>query len=473
MRRFFIFVLLVAVCVFGLYRWTESRSPAGYPEAFTPASGPKLDDNDVHVLAAMDTEYTTLVQAVVPSVVSITATRHVDSSQAGDPFSRFFGRRFRRSQPAEETTLGSGVVVSNEGHILTNQHVVADIDDVSVRFSDGREVPARVIGGDATTDIAVLKVSGVNVTPLAFADSDKVQVGQRVVAVGNPFGLDESVTQGIICAKGRSEEDSVTDFFQTDAVINPGNSGGPLVDIHGEIVGINASIVADSGGWEGVGFAIPANSAKRALDAIIRTGRVSHGYLGVLRATVVPSRSTELHEPDGAYIDGVVSGSPADKAGLRKGDVITSISDHAVHSFNEFRSQISSLDAGSTVALGIERGNKTLSLNTQVTELPQSAPPGPPDGANGILAGVHVVEIPADDAEDLPRFAHGVMVSGVDDNFPATGNLQQSDIIEGLNHLPIYDVAGYRTAASQLSGEEVYVSFIRGGHRSFAVITEQ
>ena len=201
MRRFILFVFLVAVCVFGLYRWTENRTPERIPEQFTPAKGPKLNDDDVHVLEAMESEYTRLVQEVVPSVVSITATRHIQTPAVEDPFELFFGRRFRVPQRTEEMrSLGSGVIVSREGHIVTNQHVVADEDEVTVRLSNGQEAPARIIGSDSATDIAVLKVTGLQVTPLAFADSDQVKVGQWVIAVGNPFGFDETVTQGIISA---------------------------------------------------------------------------------------------------------------------------------------------------------------------------------------------------------------------------------------------------------------------------------
>lgn len=398
MRRFILFVCVVAICVFGLYRWTEEQGPERVPEKFTPAEGPKLGDQDVHVLEAADSEYTALVQAVVPSVVSITATKRIEAPEVVDPFELFFGGRFHHPRRTEEMrSLGSGVIVSKEGHIITNQHVVADVDEVSVRLSNGQEAPARVIGSDAITDIAVLKVTGIKVTPLAFADSDTIKVGQRVIAVGNPFGFDETVTQGIISAKGRAMEDSANDFFQTDAAINPGNSGGPLVDIHGEIVGINSWIISNSSGsgsWQGLGFAIPANTAKRALEAIIKTGHVPHGYLGV-----VPGAQSNNPSP------------PADDL--------------------------------------------------------------PSDGANGLLAGVHVMEIPPDHEQDLPAHAHGVMVTSVDDNCPATGTLQQSDVIEAIDHVPIHSVAEYQAAASALPGGKALISICRDRRRSFTVVTAQ
>jgi serine protease Do len=484
MRRFIVFVFVVAICVFGLYRWTEERGPERLPEKFTPAEGPKLDYNDVHVLEEMDSEYTRLVQVVVPSVVSITATKRIQAPAVENPFELFFGHRFHQPQRTEEMrSLGSGVIVSAEGHILTNQHVVADVDEVSVRLANGQEAPARIIGADAATDIAVLKVTGLKVTPLAFADSDQVKVGQRVIAVGNPFGFDETVTQGIISAKGRAVEDSANDFFQTDAAINPGNSGGPLVDLRGEIIGINSSIYAGSGSgsWQGVGFAIPANTARRALEAIIKTGRVLHGYLGVMVPSADLAARMGLPQIDGAYVNGVTPGSPAEKAGIREGDIIKSLGSHPVHNFNELRNQIAGIDTGSRVDVGIQRGSDAVTLSATILEQPQDANhaaqeqdgAAPGEGDSGLLAGVHVIEIPPGHQQDLPPRAHGVMVSGVDDNCPAAGSLQQGDVIEEIDHVPIHSVAEYQQAVAAVTGQQLLLSICRDRQRSFTVVTGQ
>jgi serine protease Do len=486
MRRFLLFVLVVAACVFGLYRWTEDESTR-FPEKFTPAQGPKVNYDDVHVLAAMDDEYTHLVQAVVPSVVSIIATKRVQTPEVEDPFELFFGHRFHSPPRTEEMrSLGSGVIVSKEGHIVTNQHVVADVDEVRIRMADGQEAPARIIGSDAVTDIAVLKVSGMKVSPLPFADSDKVKVGQRVIAVGNPFGFDETVTQGIISAKGRSMEDSVNDFFQTDAAINPGNSGGPLVDLRGQIIGINSSIYAGSGSgsWQGLGFAIPANTARRALQAIIKNGRVSHGYLGVMVPSPELAARLGLPEIDGAYVYNVTPSSPAERAGIRKGDIVRSIGHHVVHSFSDLRGQVAAFDTGSIVVIGLQRGSESVTVSAKIAEQPddqaphaavQSATPpasspSPSDSGSALLAGVHVMEIPPDHKEDLPPNAHGVMVSSVDDNCAATGTLQQSDVIEEIDHAPIHSVPEYQQAVSAMTGDGVLLSICRDRRRSFAVV---
>src|SRR5581483_12131789 len=300
MKRFVIFVLLVALSVLALYRWNEQRNPPFRPEKFTPAEGAKLDLNDVKVLAAMEEEYTKLVDAVVPSVVSITASRKVPMGYLVDPFELLFNRRLRGvPQEREQRSLGSGVIVSKEGHILTNNHVVADVDEVRVQLSSGKEVPAKVIGTDPQSDIAVLKIDGENVTPLPLADSDQVKVGQRVIAVGNPFGLEETVTQGIVSAKGRrAMQDSANEFFQTDAAINPGNSGGPLVNLRGEIIGINNAIGGQTGNWAGIGFAIPSNVARRTMDSILKTGHVVRGYLGVVIQPLTPDLAQQFGVKD-------------------------------------------------------------------------------------------------------------------------------------------------------------------------------
>jgi serine protease Do len=488
MLRFLLFVFVVAVCVFGLYRWSERQAPQPIASNFTPATGPQLDYSDVHVLAAMEDEYTHLVQAVVPSVVSITATKRVPTAAVQDPFELFFGRRPRQPQRTEEMhSLGSGVIVSKEGHILTNYHVVEGVDAVSIRLSNGQEATARIIGVDPPTDIAVLKVDGLKVTPLAFADSDQVKVGQRVIAVGNPFGFDETVTQGIISAKGRAMEDSANDFFQTDAAINPGNSGGPLVDLRGQILGINSSIYTGSGpgsgSWQGLGFAIPSNTARRALEGIIKYGRVPHGYLGVRSPGKEMSARMGLPDIDGAYIIGVTPGSPAEKAGIRRGDIILSIGQHPIHNSTQLKNQIAGLFAGSKIIVGVERDNKTTALTAQVgdqpsddqqaAQRPQPTPTTPPAAPPqpSLLAGVHVMEIPPDHAQDLPPHAHGVMVADIDPNTPASEALQQSDVIEEIDHVAIHSVPEYNQAINLLAGPSVLLSICRDRHRSFTVIT--
>jgi serine protease Do len=485
MRRFLVFVCVVALCVYGLYRWTLRRGPVRAQEQYTPAAGPRLSDDDVHLLETMDKEYTQLVQSVVPSVVSITATRRVQAPATIDPFQFFFGRGYQPSHTEEMRSLGSGVIVSREGHILTNQHVVANVDEVRIRFANGQEAAAQIIGEDPATDIAVLKVTGMNVTPLAFGDSDQVQVGQRVIAVGNPFGFDETVTQGIICAKGRAMENSSNDFFQTDAAINPGNSGGPLIDVRGQIIGINSLVYGGSGSEsrQGLGFAIPANTARRVLEAIIKTGRVPHGYLGIMTPDPELAARMGLPEIDGAYVISVAPGSPAEKAGLQKGDIITALGSHPVHNFSELRTQAAGLEAGSSVQITVTRDGQPVTVTADIVEPPKMDPgagqlpaqgaASPAASAPGLLAGVHVEEIPADQLPNLPADAHGVMVIALDPGAPAARTLQQGDVIEEIDHLAIHSPVEYQQAAAAVSGTRVLLEICRDQRRAYTVIDGQ
>ncbi len=469
------------------------------PEKFTPAAADKIDLNDVKVLAAMEEEYTKLVDAVVPSVVSITASKHVTSGYVIDPFDMFFNRRLRGiPQQREQRSLGSGVIVSKEGHILTNHHVVADVDAVTVQFSDGKELPAQIIGADPDTDIAVLKVEGAGFTPLPIGDSDKVRVGSRVIAVGNPFGLEETVTQGIISAKGRrTMQGSANEFFQTDAAINPGNSGGPLVNLRGEIIGINSSIYSGSGGWQGVGFAIPANVAKRTLESILKNGRVIHGYLGVVIQPLTPDLAQQLGlaSDQGALVAQVTADSPAEKAGITSGDVITKLNGHPVADVQELRARVAAVPIGSKADVTFLRAGAEQTVSATIAEQPQNLqvrqqpqlsspatppsstlpappPPSPPNAdAQSVFAGLHVGEIPPDHENDLPSNAHGVMVMEIDPNSPAAESLQQGDVIEEIARQPVTSVADYNRIVQSLAPGTKQILFIcRGKTRSFVVL---
>ena len=334
MKRFFnflLFVSLLAIAVGSLQTWKDRRygrnsgwanpflkligSAGGQrqPEKYTLATGPSIDLKDVNVLAAMSRERVTLARAVVPSVVSIVTSRTVEQPDyQREPFYQFFHGKQMQGHTRTATQLGSGAIVSKEGHIVTNNHVIEGMDEIAVKLSDGRERTARLIGTDTDTDVAVLKIDADHLVPLPFGDSDQVEVGETVMAVGNPYGWEESVTQGIISAKGRRGSENVSDLFQIDAAINPGNSGGPLVNVRGELIGLNEAIFSRSGGWQGVGFAIPSGAVRRVVDGILKTGRVIHSYLGV--------RGAMLEGP--VLVDSVEHGSPADRASIQPGDVI-------------------------------------------------------------------------------------------------------------------------------------------------------
>ena len=380
MRRSFFIFLLSALVVFGIYRYYHlTKAGAGAriaPENYTPADGPKIDAKDVQVLAALDAEYSRLVQAVVPSVVSITSSRTVRLQQRIDPFDFFFRNPLNR-QPVEgqQSSLGSGVIVSREGHILTNNHVIANMQKIEVQLTDGRAVPAQLIGSDALTDIAVLKIEAANLEALPFGDSDQVRVGQLVFAIGNPFGLQETVTQGIISAKGRRVvADSSVEYLQTDAAVNQGNSGGPLLNLRGEIVGINSAIYSnsDQGAWLGISFAIPSNTARRTLESLLKNGRVIRGYLGVQMMNLNRETARALGVPDtaGVAVVDLVVGSPAEKAGLQSGDVIRTFNGHPIANVLDLRSRVAEMEIDAKVELGVLRGGKPVTLSTTIAEAP-------------------------------------------------------------------------------------------------------
>jgi serine protease Do len=374
MRRIFFYILLAGLIIFGFYRWQHLQKIAeqspNRPLQYTPATGPRIDPNDVQVLTALDAEYTRLVAVVTPSVVAINTSR---VEAVPDPFRMFFGNRSGR----EKQSMGSGVIVSKEGHILTNHHVVAGMEKIAVQLSDGGRFAAKVIGSDEVSDIAVLKIDapGVDLVPLPLGNSDSVHPGQLVFAVGNPFGLQETVTQGIVSAKGRrAVRDSGVEFLQTDAAVNAGNSGGPLINLRGEVVGINSAIYSTSpeGAWLGISFAIPSNVARRALESVLKNGRIVRGYLGVTMRVITPELARDLRLPDlqGTLVEEVLPGSPADRAGLKPRDVIRRFNGRPVPDIYALRSRVAETELGTKVELGIVREGREQNVTAEIVEMP-------------------------------------------------------------------------------------------------------
>lgn len=332
-------------------------------------------------LRGLEDEYTQLVDSVVPSVVSITTQTLIQERipMVVDAFDLLFGPRHQRVVEHKAQGLGSGVIVSAEGHVLTNEHVVAGMQEIRVQLTDGRIEPAELMGSDVVTDIALLKIKG-PVPALPFGDSDRVRVGQPVFAVGNPFGLQETVTQGIVSAKGRAVQDSGVEFLQTDAAVNEGNSGGPLLNVRGEIVGINSAIYSKSkgGGWLGISFAIPSNVARDAMERILREGRVQRHTLGVATTSLKPSMAAQfgLREPVGALITSVKPGSPADKAGLKRGDVIIGFNGRILPDPTGLRRALEGKAPGTRIQLNIVRDGREYSVQTEVAALAEERPGG-------------------------------------------------------------------------------------------------
>ncbi len=376
MRRSVFLILMVLLAGFAIYRYSVVSNGGGrrISEKYTPASGSRIDPKDVQVLSALDAEYSRIVAAVIPSVVSVVTQRRVQMPQQMDPFEFLFRQRQPR-QPRErvQSGLGSGVIVSREGHILTNHHVIQGMDKIMVQLTDGRTEPATLIGSDEQTDIAVLKIEARNIEPLPLGDSDEVRVGQMVFAVGNPFGLSETVTTGIVSAKGRRAiADSGVEFFQTDAAVNQGNSGGPLLNLRGEIVGINTAIYSETGGWLGISFAVPSNVARRALESLLQQGRIVRGYLGVEMVDLTPefARQLQLRETSGALIARVAAGSPAEKAGLQPRDIVRRFNGREIDDILALRSRVAETEIGQKVQLTVIRDGREVTLTAEIVEAP-------------------------------------------------------------------------------------------------------
>ena len=495
--KFFLFVLLLSFGISALYDYQlkHGRLPMLArmgPEAYTLAANSSVDPNSVPTLAALDRERRALVSTVIPSVVSVKTSRKVAvRRQYGlDPF-EFFNRNPRayrnpNDEALVQNSLGSGVIVTNEGHIITNNHVVDQVDDIEVQLSDGRTKKARLVGADAVADLAVLKVDDPDVKPLKLGDSDMVQAGDFVLAIGNPFGFEETVTDGIISSKGRPNRvDGFGDFLQTNAAINPGNSGGPLVNLRGEIIGINTAIISRSGGSQGIGFAIPSNTVRIALESLLKNGRIIRGYLGIQSRAGLPGQAPLPAK--GVVVDDVVPGSPAADAQMQKGDVILRFDGHEVRNFPELRSLVSQTELNKKVELEVQRDGRPLKLTTAIKEQPENyltsrvvpapnqpqATPPPneeqPDESDA-LGSVEVSELtPALIQQlDLPNNVRGVVVTK---NDAASGELQKGDVIEEINQRPIRSVDDFKKMVNALDPTQTHVlSVCRHRTRSFVVV---
>jgi serine protease Do len=349
--RFLGFVVLSAALVAAVYFWRKANPPQG--------NAPPLPS-----LAALDEEFTSLVAQVLPSVVSINAL----PATVTDPRALLL----RRMMGAPGPSSGSGVIVSQEGHIVTNLHVIAGAGAVEVQLGDGRSLPAALVGADSLSDIAILKIEADALRPLPFADSDRVKVGQMVFAVGNPLGLHETVTQGIVSAKGRrAQSEAANEFFQTDAAINPGNSGGPLLNLNGEVIGIANSISLQG---QGIGFAIPSNTVRHVFESIRDHGRFIRPWFGaqVFPRPITQQLAAQLRLPDtaGALVLLVFPNSPAEQAGLKPGDVIITYNDKPIRDAIDLRNRVVESEIGQKVLLQIRRGGREFELPVDIAAEP-------------------------------------------------------------------------------------------------------
>ena len=500
LAKFLLFVLLVSVGISALYDYRLKHGGLNLPSTRTPekytlASSPNVDPKQVASLEALNRERRALVSSVIPSVVAVKTSKKIliPRERGLDLFEFFYGnqRQFRNpnDQALVQNSLGSGVIVTNEGHIITNNHVVDQVDEIEVQLSDGRTKKARLVGADSQADLAVLKIDDPGVKPLKLADSDTVQAGDFVLAIGNPFGFEETVTDGIISSKMRpNRTDAFGDLLQTNAAINPGNSGGPLINLRGEVVGINTAIISRSGGSQGIGFAIPSNTIRTALESLLKQGRIIRGYLGIQTRALQPGQNAA--ETEGVTVEEVVPGSPAAQAKLQRGDVIRKFNGRDVKNINALRSIVAQTELNKNVELEIVRDGKSLNVTTQIKEEPANyetagvlprrdqSPPSSPgqqndqEASGGPLASIHVDELTPQTARqlDLPNNVQGVVVTSVDPD-SGVAELQKGDVIEEVNQQPITSVSDYNKIAASLDPSQPQVlSVCRHRIRSFLVL---
>lgn len=481
-------VLLATAAATGGLHYTFGSGPA---EASSRGS---VSDESASVLSRTGEALAEIAELVKPSVVSIITERKVAGGGPGgmmpffnDPFfRRFFGDRFGEQdqfhgRERRQEGLGSGVIVDKNGYILTNNHVVDKADEITVVLSDKRELKGELIGTDPKTDLAVIKIDADGLHPLDLGDSDKLRVGEIVVAVGNPYRLNLTVTMGIVSAKGRANVGiaDYEDFIQTDAAINPGNSGGAMVNSRGELVGINTAIFSTSGGYQGIGFAIPSNMARLVMDQLLKTGKVIRGWLGVVIQPVTPelAKQFDLSSDKGVLVSDVVKDSPADDAGMKRGDVIVGMDGKETEHPYTLRNMVAATPPGTAVRFNVVRDGREKTLKVKLGELDKdqmAAAGSSVTGYDNALKGVAVDTLTDTLRErlDLPEGMTGVVVSSVDRDSPSGSVLSQGDIILEINRKTVENISDYERVASGLEKDgSVLLLVFRKGNTIFLTIS--
>jgi serine protease Do len=464
-------ILVVAGVVMGLIISSNfNLFTTGYTEEA------KISKEAVDLLTRINEATAEVAGAVKPAVVNIASTKTVHmrgmNSPFDDPFFRqFFGDQLRQyNQPRDykQSGMGSGVIVEKNGYILTNNHVIKDADDIKVRLSDKRVFKGKIVGADPKTDVAVIKIDAVNLPVVKLGDSDKLRVGDRVIAIGNPFGLNQTVTTGIISAKGRADVGiaDYEDFIQTDAAINPGNSGGALVNVKGELIGINTAILSSSGGNQGVGFAIPSNMVKTVMASLIKSGKVVRGWLGVSIQSITPDLAKQLglKEEKGALIADVMEGSPAERAGLQRGDVVTEFDGKAVIDSTQLKNMVAATPPGKEATVKYIRDGAVRTAKAAIQELPVQAQIAAK--YENQLKGVSVQNLTPEirRAMGIPTKIVGVIVSEVDESSQVAGVLTQGDVIMEINKKKVSNVKDYESIAGRIkAGQNMLIVVYRNG----------
>src|SRR6266404_694994 len=493
-RRIFAPLLAAAMVVsVGAYEFAKPANAASMAPA--PAA-PALDSNSVEALLSLDKAMEALASRVTPAIVNVTVTSKTNLKMNADedqgqpdmqqfgPFGNPFGGQFGgRSQPRVEHGLGSGVIISPDGYIVTNNHVVDGSTDINVTLGDRRILPAKLVGTDPLTDLAVIKVNATGLPSVPWGDSTQLHPGQTVLAFGNPFGLRFTVTRGIVSALNRPNP-SATDrrkpgqFIQTDAAINPGNSGGPLVNARGEVVGINTFLISGSGSFSGAGFAIPAQIVRPTVETLIKYGKVSHGYMGIGISDVTPENSKffDVKKAEGALVTEVEPNSPGAKAGLKTGDVITGLNGQAVNDAGELQVQVGQKRPGTTIDLDVMREGK--SMKVPVTLQAMGGRNSEDESATSEHGkprwGLGLEDLSPDARGELqaPKEINGALVGNVQPGSPAdNAGLRQGDVILEVNRHPVQSAS---EAAKELgkigSGQDALVLVWSNGGNTYRVL---
>ncbi|MDH3974254.1 MAG: DegQ family serine endoprotease [Deltaproteobacteria bacterium] len=458
------------------------------PEDVVALSGGRSDSSATG--GALLPSFAGIVKSRKEAVVNIATTRVIKDRRYGSPhgqfdpfrdffgddfFEKFFGERPRREYKAQN--LGSGFIISKDGYILTNNHVVEKADEIIVRLSDEREFKAELVGKDPKTDVALIKIKDHDDLPLAvLGDSDSIEVGEWVIAIGNPFGVGQTVTAGIVSAKGRDiGAGPYDDFIQTDASINPGNSGGPLFNVKGEVVGINTAIFSPSGGNVGIGFAIPVNMAKRLIPQLKETGGVTRGWLGVMIQPITKelAESFDLPSEEGALVADVVEGSPAEKSGIKRGDVITFFDGEKIGKMRDLPAIVAATPVGRKVKVKVVRNGKTKVLKVKIEKLEGSGEEKEEESIIDEL-GMSVQEMTPELTKRLDfEGKEGVIISMIESGGIADrGGLRRGDVIMEINKDEIKDKGDYRKVMKKLKkGDTVLFLIWRDGNTSYKVLT--
>ncbi len=425
-------------------------------------------DSNVELLSRMSDAFASIVKKVEPAVVFVQVSKTIKGGgpggMAGDPFGlfndpffqRFFGPQFqpRQRQPRQfkQRGAGSGFIITSDGYIMTNNHVVGEADEIDVKLSDGRKFKAKVIGTDPKSDVAVIKIDAKQLPTIPLGDSEKLEVGEWVLAIGNPFGLAHTVTVGVVSAKGRSHLgiNDYEDFIQTDAAINPGNSGGPLINIHGEVIGMNTAIFSRSGGSMGIGFAIPINMAKAVKNQLIKNGKVVRGWLGVIIQDIDENlaESFGLKSSEGVLVAEVSPDSPAAKGGLKQGDVILKLNGKTVNDVGELRNKIALTSPGTTVKFDILRDGKKKAIKVKIGEQPDARIVSKANHELLGKLGMVVQDLTPELAQQFGyKEGEGVLVAEVEPGSPAASvGIRPGQLIEETNRVSVHDMKEFLEA---------------------------